>query len=133
MTIYARTLKETRTINLKLTPIMENRALKYIFVSGRLLHSDYITNRWLEREEADYEIENEISMVHIFSHRLTRNLEGRLSNSGILLIQIALQEAIMNAIEHGSFGIDFEAKTRLRRQDENYMTCSSQPLQRETP
>ncbi len=53
--------------------------------------------------------------------RLTRNLEGKIGHSESLLIQIALQEMLINATEHGNPEIGYETKTKLKRADLNYL------------
>jgi len=113
--------QENKSIYIKLIPIVADGKLKNILATGRLLGSDYITNRWLKREESSYEMDNSVSYLILFCHRLTRNLEGKIGHSEILLIQIALQEMLINAIEHGNLEIDYETKTKLKRADLNYL------------
>jgi len=111
---------DIQTIHLKLTPILINNELESIYVSGRLLQSDYITNKWLSNENCTYEVTNDITLIHLFSHRLARNLDGKIPRSEILHIQIALQEVLINAIEHGNLEIDFKKKTELKQKGGNY-------------
>ncbi|HRZ29181.1 MAG TPA: PAS domain S-box protein, partial [Spirochaetota bacterium] len=77
--------QENKSIYIKLIPIVADGKLKNILATGRLLGSDYITNRWLKREESSYEMDNSVSYLILFCHRLTRNLEGKIGHSEILL------------------------------------------------
>ena len=43
-TVFITKKKDIQTIYLKLNPIMKDGELEHIFVTGRLLHTDYITN-----------------------------------------------------------------------------------------
>ncbi len=112
--------EEYQSIYFKLTPIVKNNELKYIFAIGRILKNDFIANNWLHRENSEYIISNDLTLSNILCYRLTRNLDGRLTRNEILFIQIALQEVIINAIEHGNLEISFEKKTELKKRSENY-------------
>jgi anti-sigma regulatory factor (Ser/Thr protein kinase) len=116
-------MKESRdiqTIHLKLKPVLRNNELHRIFVTGRFLQSDYITNKWLTVEKASYVLDNDLSLVHLFSYRLIRNLDGKIPRNSILYLQIALQETIINAIEHGNLEIGYKTKTELKQRGGNY-------------
>jgi anti-sigma regulatory factor (Ser/Thr protein kinase) len=112
--------EDYQSIYFKLTPIVKNNELKYIFAIGRILKNDFIANNWLHRENSEYIISNDLTLSNILCYRLTRNLDGRLTRNEILFIQIALQEVIINAIEHGNLEISFEKKTELKKRSENY-------------
>jgi anti-sigma regulatory factor (Ser/Thr protein kinase) len=56
----------------------------------------------------------------MLSYRLTRNLQGRLPKSQILMAQMSLQEVLINAIEHGNLEIDYEKKTQLKKMTGKY-------------
>ena len=118
--IHTRDSNDIETLHLRLLPVKEDGELQYIFVSGRILQTDYITNKWLDMEKSEYVLDNEIPLIYLFSYRLTRNLDGKLPRSKILFMQIALQEVIINAIEHGNFEIDYETKTMLKQQGGSY-------------
>lgn len=119
-TVFIKKKKDIQTIYLKLNPIMHNGELEHIFVTGRLLQTDYITNQWLTTEQSNYVVSNDLSLIHLFSYRLTRNLDGKLPRNDILYLQIALQEVLINAIEHGNLEIDFSKKTELKQMGGNY-------------
>jgi len=119
-TVFIKKKKDIQTIYLKLNPIMNNDELEHIFVTGRLLQTDYITNQWLTTEQSNYVVSNDLSLIHLFSYRLTRNLDGKLPRNDILYLQIALQEVLINAVEHGNLEIDFSRKTELKQMGGNY-------------
>lgn len=119
-TVFIKKKKDIQTIYLKLNPIMQNGDLEHIFVTGRLFHTDFITNQWLTTEQSNYIVSNDLSLIHLFSYRLTRNLDGKLPRNEILYMQIALQEVLINAIEHGNLEIDFSKKTELKQMGGNY-------------
>jgi len=110
-----------KSIHIRLYPLIEDNELQNILAIGRLIGSDYITNKWLKNENSRYVMDNNISQLHMFCHRLTRNLEGKLGHSQIIMLQIALLEILVNAVEHGNFEIDFETKTKLRSEHDNYL------------
>jgi two-component system, sensor histidine kinase LadS len=112
---------DNKSVYIKLMPIAVEGKLKNILAIGRLLGSDYITNKWLKHEQTVYEMDNSVSYLILFCHRLTRNLEGKLSHNEIVLLQIALQEILINAIEHGNLEIDYNTKTELKKTDSNYL------------
>lgn len=112
--------KDFQSIYFKLTPNYKNKNLESIFVYGRLLKSDFITNNWLDSETSKYTISNDLTLSNILCYRLTRNLDGKLPRNSVLLIQVAIQEVLVNAIEHGNLEINFDKKTELKRRKENY-------------
>jgi len=116
-------LKDTghyQTIHIKMKPKFKQGELDSIFVSARMIQSDYITNTWLINEKCFYVMSNDVMNVHIFCHRLTRNLDGKLDTNQVLFIQIALQEVLINAIEHGNLEISYKKKTELKQKNKNY-------------
>lgn len=131
LTVYIKKTEEIQSVYLKLTPIMKDKDLKNIFVTGRLLHTDYITNQWLTSEQSHYVATNDLSLVHLFSYRLTRNLDGKLPRNEILHMQIALQEVLINAIEHGNLEIDFKKKTELKQKGGSYWELLTHECQNE--
>ena len=112
---------DNKSIYFKLMPITADNNLKQILAIGRLLGSDYITNKWLDREKTSYVMDNNVSFLLLFCHRLTRNLEGKLDHNDIVILQIALQEILVNAVEHGNLAIDFDTKTEMKTQHGNYL------------
>lgn len=118
--VWLENSNEYVSIHLKLIPKFKDDELDFIFAIGRFIKSDYITNEWLSQETSNYELHNDISFIHVFCHRLTRNLDGKLPRNEILFIQIALQEVIINAIEHGNLELDFNTKSILKRKGGNY-------------
>ena len=111
---------EIKSIAFKLIPVFQDNNLQYILAIGRIIQSDYLTSNYLKQEYAEFLIDNNIRMVNLLSYRLTRNLESYLDRREIIRIQLGLQEAIINAIEHGNLEIDFEAKSRLKKMEGNY-------------
>ncbi len=118
--VWLENSNEYVSIHIKLIPKFKDEELDFIFALGRFIKSDYITNEWLSKETSNYEIQNDISFIHIFCHRLTRNLDGKIPRNEILFVQIALQEIIINAIEHGNLELDFNKKSALKRLGGNY-------------
>ncbi len=111
---------EPVSISFRLIPIMEANEVTHILAIGALLHADSLTKNFLTNESSNYIINNDLSIIFLLCHRLTRNLEDRLPKNTILMAQVALQEVFMNAIEHGNLEISFEKKTQLKAQKENY-------------
>ncbi len=111
---------EIKSIAFKLIPVFQDNNLQYILAIGRVIQSDFLTSNYLKTEYAEFIIDNNIRMVNLLSYRLTRNLEPYLDKREIIRIQLGLQEAIINAIEHGNLEIDFETKSRLKKLEGNY-------------
>ena len=119
--IWIEQTDEYLSIHLNLYPKFDDKnELQLIIVNGRFLKSDFITNTWLANESSHYIINNDITLINVFCHRLTRNLDGKLPRNQILFIQIALQEALINAIEHGNLEVDYNKKTELKHKGGNY-------------
>ncbi|MCP4133521.1 MAG: hypothetical protein GY754_21305 [bacterium] len=114
-------MDDIQNVQLKLTPLFVGDELSSIFVIGKLLQSDFIANSWLTNETSHYRMTNEIRQINLFCYRLTRNLDGKLSRNQILFVQIALQEALINAIEHGNLEVDYDKKTELKLREGNYL------------
>lgn len=112
--------KNEQYIHLKLYPEQKGSTLQHIFISGRVLSSDPITSRLLSSEESYYEMKNDFRLIHLLAYRLTRNLDGKMTTREMLNLQLALQEAMANAIEHGNLSIDYQRKTELRQSNLNY-------------
>ncbi|HOJ29184.1 MAG TPA: ATP-binding protein [Spirochaetota bacterium] len=111
---------EIKSIAFKLIPVFQDNNLQFILAIGRVIQSDFLTSHYLKTEYAEFIIDNNIRMVNLLSYRLTRNLEPYLEKREIIRIQLGLQEAIINAIEHGNLEIDFETKSRLKKMEGNY-------------
>lgn len=107
-------------ISFRMIPIIEANDVTNILVIGSLHHADNLTKNYLTNESSNYIINNDLSIIFLLCHRLTRNLEDRLPKNTILMAQVALQEVFMNAIEHGNLEISYERKTQLKAQKENY-------------
>ncbi len=123
------------SVNLKLIPIVKESELDKIYVTGRLIKNDYISSNWLTSERIKYVMNNNLSLVHMFCYRLTRNLANKLSPRDILFIQIAIQEVLVNAVEHGNLEIGYDKKTELKRVGGNYWellceNCNSEYLEK---
>jgi len=108
------------TIFFKLIPTMNNNELQSIFVIGKFMYNDYITNHWLISENGRYIMTNDIALISMFCYRLTRNLENKLTRTHLMTLQVALQEVLLNSIEHGNLAIDYDKKTELKQKGGNY-------------
>jgi len=92
--------------------------LEYIKIQGRdeilgkmsNIISDTLLNCFIA-EEQKYEIENYLIKAEEITQRITRNLKKYMQKHEIRMIQIALREVIINAIEHGNLNISFDEKT----------------------
>ncbi len=111
---------EIKSIAFKLVPIFKDEQLQYILAIGRIIQSDYLTSNYLKSEFAEFILDNNIRIVNMLSYRLTRNLETYIEKKEIIRIQLGLQEAIINAIEHGNLEIDFKTKSLLKKKNGNY-------------
>lgn len=111
---------ELFSIYLKLKPRFNGNELKDIFVIGRLLQNDPIINKWLKTEKSHYIISNDFTHVHLFCHRLTRNLPDAIDRGTLIMLQIALQEVIINSIEHGNLEISYDTKTYIHQMEGSY-------------
>jgi len=67
--------------------------------------------KYFEAEKQIYSIGNYLITADEITHRITRNLKKYLDQGTIKIIQIALREIIINAIEHGNLGLSFKEKT----------------------
>lgn len=111
---------EPISIRFRFIPIMNDNEIQNILVIGTPLQPDTIARKYLVHESSYYVIDNDLSIIFLLCHRLTRNLEDRLPRNIILMAQIALQEVFLNAIEHGNLEINYERKTQLKAKSENY-------------
>ncbi|HPJ37901.1 MAG TPA: ATP-binding protein [Spirochaetota bacterium] len=111
---------EIFTVTYKMIPIFSGNNLDSIIVIGRTMHIDSLTRNYLVRESSEYRLDNDLSQIILFCHRLTRNLEDRLPQNVSILLQIALEEILINSIEHGNLEIGYEKKTELKMRTENY-------------
>lgn len=119
-TLKQRKRNEILTFVFRMTPIFSGKELEYILVIGRQVQSDSFARNYMVCEASEYRLDNNISQVYIFCHRLTRNLLERLPRNTVMMAQIALQEVLINSIEHGNLEIGYEKKTELRHREGNY-------------
>jgi len=101
-----------------------NVQLEYVNIQGKneILGKAYNTGddslmRYFEYERQKYSIGNYLITADEITHRVTRNLKKYLEPWEIKMIQIALREIIINAIEHGNLNISFEEKTQALIED----------------
>lgn len=73
--------------------------------------------KYFEYEKQKYIIGNYLITADEITHRVTRNLKKYIEPGDIKMIQIALREIIINAIEHGNLSISFEEKTQALIED----------------
>lgn len=112
--------EEIITINYRLIPVFKNELFDNILAVGRIIQGDVLSTRYLQREYEYYRLDNNIALVFQLCMRLTRNLEGKLPKNQVLMAQVALQEVLINAIEHGNLEIDYHMKTELKSREGNY-------------
>jgi two-component system, sensor histidine kinase LadS len=135
LTFKRRDSDEIITISFRMIPIMKEDEVEYILVTGLTLLSDYLTNNFLQNESSSYSMENNLTLLYQLSYRITRNIESRMPKTDVYLMQMALQEVLINALEHGNLEIDFEKKTELKQKKGNYWDiitsqCTSENLHR---
>jgi len=111
---------EIRNINFRMIPVSRGGDLHNILVTGRLMAGDNLADMFLERESGNYVMDNNLALLYNLSYRLSRNLKKYLKQGQIHLIQMALQEVLINAVEHGNLEIDFDRKTELKKRKGNY-------------
>ncbi len=111
---------DIRTVSFRMIPIQEEGELQNILVTGRPVADDMLAGMFLERETSHYVMENNLALLYSLSYRLTRNLQRYLNRSQVYLVQMALQEVLINAVEHGNLEIDFDRKTELKKRKGNY-------------
>jgi two-component system, sensor histidine kinase LadS len=111
---------EVLVISFRMIPVKKGIDIENILIIGMPEHSDLLTKNFLLNENSSYELNNNISLIYLLSYRLTRNLDGVLPKDEILMTQIALQEVLINSLEHGNLEIDFDMKTELWNRDGNY-------------
>ncbi len=111
---------EIITLTFRMIPMFEKGELSNILIIGTPSQIDTFTRNYLVRESADYVLDNNLSQMLIFCHRLTRNLEERIPKNKLIMAQIALQEIFINSIEHGNLEIGYERKTQLKKMNGNY-------------
>ncbi len=111
---------EIITLTFRMIPMFEKGELANILIIGTPSQIDTFTRNYLVRESADYVLDNNLSQILIFCHRLTRSLEERIPKNKLIMAQIALQEIFINSIEHGNLEIGYERKTQLKKMNGNY-------------
>ncbi|HSV96684.1 MAG TPA: ATP-binding protein [Spirochaetota bacterium] len=111
---------EIRTVSFRMIPILKEGELQNILVTGRQVSDDNLTSLFLERETSHYVMDNNLTLLYSLSYRLTRNLQRYLNRGQVYLVQMALQEVLINAVEHGNLEIDFDRKTELKKRKGNY-------------
>ncbi len=92
--------------------------LEYINISGKNEILGKASNvlddsllKYFESERQRYSIGNYLITADEITHRITRNLKKYLDPGSIKILQIALREIIINAIEHGNLGVTFKDKS----------------------
>ncbi len=111
---------EIRTVSFRMIPILKEGELQNILVTGRLEPGDNLAGMFLERETSHYVMDNNLALLYSLSYRLTRNLQRYLNRGQVYLVQMALQEVLINAVEHGNLEIDYDRKTELKKRKGNY-------------
>lgn len=111
---------EIRNISFRMIPIQREGDLQNILVTGRPVPVDSLAGMYLDRETSVYAMDNNLTLLHNLSYRLTRNLQRYLKPGQIYLVQMALQEVLINAVEHGNLEIDYHRKTELKKRRGNY-------------
>ncbi|RPI96075.1 MAG: PAS domain S-box protein [Spirochaetales bacterium] len=111
---------EMRTVSFRMIPIQKESELQNILVTGRQEPGDSLAGMFLERETSHYVMDNNLALLFTLSYRLTRNLQRYLNRGQVHLVQMALQEVLVNAVEHGNLEIDYDRKTELKKRKGNY-------------
>lgn len=91
-------------------------------ILGKMSHiiDDSLLNFFIS-EQQKYAIGNYLITADEITHRITRNLKKFITPSEIRMVQLALREIIINAIEHGNLDISFEEKSEAIM-EERYFT-----------
>ncbi len=79
-------------------------------------------------EKQMYAIGNYLITADEITHRITRNLKKYLSPADVRMIQLALREIIINAIEHGNLNISFEEKSEAIMEDRYFSLIRERQL-----
>jgi anti-sigma regulatory factor (Ser/Thr protein kinase)/PAS domain-containing protein len=120
-------LREKQPVNFRVTFISPINTepkemllhLEYINIEGKneiLGKASNVTDdsllRYFISEKQKYSIGNYLITVDEIVHRITRNLKKYFDAAEIKLMQIALREILINAIEHGNLGLTFAEKSK---------------------
>ncbi|HNX25033.1 MAG TPA: 7TM diverse intracellular signaling domain-containing protein [Spirochaetota bacterium] len=85
--------------------------------------------KYFESEKQKYSIGNYLITADEITHRITRNLKKYLDPANIKIMQIALREIIINAIEHGNLGVTFEDKSDSMMNDNYFNLIRSRQIE----
>jgi anti-sigma regulatory factor (Ser/Thr protein kinase) len=113
-----------------------NVQLEYVNIEGKneILGKAYSMGddslmKYFEYEKQKYVIGNYLITADEITHRVTRNLKKYMEPGDIKMIQIALREIIINAIEHGNLSISFEEKTQALIEDRYFELIRERQLE----
>ncbi|OJF76836.1 MAG: hypothetical protein BKP49_04525 [Treponema sp. CETP13] len=73
-------------------------------------------NKYVKAERISLDVENHIVMVDDIVTRITSNISKCLDDGDIMMIKMALQEMVVNAMEHGNLNISFDEKTKAQEE-----------------
>ncbi len=76
--------------------------------------SEDLLNRFLQFEKKKYAIRNSLMLAETLTGRITRDLAAFTGAREIGMIRMALQEIVINAIEHGNLNISFQEKSEAQ-------------------
>ncbi|MCP4135269.1 MAG: hypothetical protein GY754_30150 [bacterium] len=106
--------------------------LEYINIGGKeeiIGKASRVTDDALLRdllyETQGYRIGNYLFTAGEISHRITRNLNKYMKRSQVAMVKIAIQEIIINAIEHGNLEITFDEKSAALEEDNYFELVAS--------
>jgi len=85
--------------------------------------------KYFVSEKQKYSIGNYLITADEITHRITRNLKKYLDQATIKIMQIALREVIINAIEHGNLGVTFEDKSESMMNDNYFEVIKKRQLE----
>jgi len=85
--------------------------------------------KYFVSEKQKYSIGNYLITVDEIVHRITRNLKKYFDSSDIKVMQIALREIMINAIEHGNLGLTFEEKSQALSDNTYFEIIRNRQLQ----
>lgn len=88
--------------------------------------------RYFVSERQKFSIGNYLITADEITHRITRNIKKYLDADSIKLMQIALREIIINAIEHGNLGVTFKDKTESMMNDSYFELIRTRQIEAES-
>jgi anti-sigma regulatory factor (Ser/Thr protein kinase) len=117
-TLKTKSIHETKDYLIKLEYFQVGDRDEIIGKASEFLEDTLLKYFYSERQK--FIIENHIATAEEISNKLVKNLKKYMDQQEIAMLRLGLREMIINAIEHGNLGIDFDEKTRVSM-DGNYL------------